>query len=131
MADIVGERPLGTSLVVDLWLPLHISGGIELADLELRGGVSAEGAYGPIHDVTRNSLDTVDEIDVSFLIQGTVIDVVIADVRVVHALNDVGNIVRIIHQGPVDQHVRVGRDVTWFGHVDPAWAIVVVPLAPR
>ena len=52
MADIVRERPLGAALIIDLWLPLHVGGGIELTDLEPRSGVGAEGAYGPIHDIT-------------------------------------------------------------------------------
>ena len=51
MAGVICERPPGASLVIDLWLPLHIRRRIELTALELRRAVSAEAAHRSIHDI--------------------------------------------------------------------------------
>src|SRR5438874_170841 len=93
---IVSERPLGAPLIIDLWFPLHIRRRVKLADLELRSTVRAEPAYSAIHYVTRDTLNAINEIDIRFPVQGAIIYLATANIGIVNALFDEGNVVRII-----------------------------------
>src|SRR5437899_4832036 len=119
---------------------MHVGGWVKLADLKLRFGVSAKTTNCPVHDVTGDALDAIDKVNVLLLVEWTIIDLPIANIRVVKSLLDVGEIIgsvlentcgRIklerVRRSPAPSRERTGKTGR---HINPARAIIVVPLAP-
>ena len=117
-------------LLVNFRFPMNECGGIELADLQGWSGIIAETANRAVHDVTRYALNAIDEIAIFLFIERTIINLPVAEVRIVEALLDEGDVVGVIDQNPADELERIRR-VAGFGHVNPTGSVAIVPLAPR
>src|SRR5882724_2512828 len=131
MTGVVFERPLRPPLIIYLWFPLNVGGRVELADLKLGSAVGAEATNSPVHDVTGDALNAINEIHVRLPVQRTVIHLTAANIGIVYSLLDERDVVRSIVESARSgiKHKRVGCFPS-FGHVNPAWAKIVVPLAP-
>src|SRR6266436_3105115 len=98
MTGVVCERPLLSSLIIHLWFPLNVSGGVELTDFQFRSGIGAKRTNSPVHNITGDSLNAINEIHVRLPVQGTVIHLTAANIGIVHSLLDERDVVRVIVQ---------------------------------
>src|SRR5678815_4605402 len=83
---VVSKRAFWTSLVVHLWFPMHICRGIELADLKLWTAVGAKPTHRPIHDVARNTLNSIHEIYIFLSVEWAIIDLAVPDIGIIKPL---------------------------------------------
>src|SRR5580765_1223985 len=88
MTGVVGKWSFWPAFVVHLRLPLHVCCRVKLGDLKSRALISPKPTNSSVHDITRNPLNSVNEIDVLLPIQGTVIYLAVADIGIVKPLLD-------------------------------------------
>lgn len=123
------------AITVDLRFPLHPGGWGKVGDSEFMSArlefskVGTKSADGPIHNVAGDPLYPTQEIGIVLPIEGAVVGTPVANIGVVEALGDVGEIVGIVLESFANGDVRIGcRPV--LGHVKPAGTKIIVPLAP-
>ena len=118
-----------SAFIIYLRLPLHVTGRIELANFEFRLGIKPETANRAVHNVTGDPLDAVNEIHIIFSVQRAIIDLAIANIREVKALLHVSDFIGIILEHAIDELEGIWSRIA-VRHIDPAWAVRVIPLAP-